>query len=391
LLYSNSGTTSLDGLYVINSISSDVNYNITSCEVWVRPLNYIFRSAKGHHPRGYGMVLPKGYYHLKSVSNLWFSHRKPLVNIQKRLYSGSPGSAFNKYDGAGLKGFISGFIDAEGSFGIQVGKYEINTVGWVVKLFFHIVIHKKDRVLLENIQKCLGVGKIYALRKDYIHYSISSKSDFKVLLNHLECYPLRTQKLADYEIFKQVFNMVLNKEHLTIEGIRRIIALKASFNLGLPEKLKLVFPDVIPVARPIVPVPLIIDASWLAGFVSGEGCFMAIVRKAKNYSAGYQISLSFAVVQHNRDELLLQKFIEFFGCGILYRKKEVFEYRVTKLSDFVEKILPFFDKYPILGIKSQDYLDFCKVVRLMQTQAHLSRPGVEEILTIKRGMNRGRS
>jgi NADH-ubiquinone oxidoreductase chain 2 len=30
LLYSNSGTTSLDGLYVINSISSDVNYNITS-------------------------------------------------------------------------------------------------------------------------------------------------------------------------------------------------------------------------------------------------------------------------------------------------------------------------------------------------------------------------
>jgi hypothetical protein len=48
----------------------------------------------------------------------------------------------------------------------------------------------------------------------------------------------------------------------------------------------------------------------------------------------------------------------------------------------------FFDKYPILGIKYQDYLDFCKVVRLMQTQAHLSLPGVEEILTIKRGMNR---
>jgi NADH-ubiquinone oxidoreductase chain 2 len=30
LLYANSGTTSLDGLYVINSISSDVNYNLTS-------------------------------------------------------------------------------------------------------------------------------------------------------------------------------------------------------------------------------------------------------------------------------------------------------------------------------------------------------------------------
>ena len=117
---------------------------------------------------------------------------------------------------------------------------------------------------------------------------------------------------------------------------------------------------------------------------------MIVMRKANNYSAGFQISLSFVVVQHDRDELLLQKFIEYFGCGILYRKKEVFEYRVTKLSDFVEKIIPFFDKYPILGIKSLDYQDFCKVVRLMQTQAHLSKKGVDEIISIKRGMNRGR-
>lgn len=199
-----------------------------------------------------------------------------------------------------------------------------------------------------------------------------------------------TQKFGDYEIFKQVYNLVLNKEHLTFEGLHKIIALKASFNLGLSEKLKLAFPDIIPVARPLVPTPLIKDGGWLAGFVSGEGSFMIVVRKANNYATGFQISLSFVVTQHNRDELLLQKFIEYFGCGILYRKKEVFEYRVTKLSDFVEKILPFFYKYPILGIKSLDYEDFCKVVRLMQTQVHLSKKGVNEILIIKRGMNRGR-
>ena len=118
---------------------------------------------------------------------------------------------------------------------------------------------------------------------------------------------------------------------------------------------------------------------------------MIVMRKANNYSAGFQISLSFVIVQHDRDELLLQKFIEYFGCGILYRKKEVFEYRVTKLSDFVEKILPFFEKYPILGIKSLDYQDFCKVIKLMQTQAHLSKTGVDEIRSIKNGMNRKRS
>ena len=97
----------------------------------MRPLNYIFRSAKGHHPRGYCTVLPakKGYYPLKSVSSLWFSNRLVFVDVQKRLYSGSPCQAFNQDHGAFFKGFISGFIDGEGSFGIQVSKYEKNSVG----------------------------------------------------------------------------------------------------------------------------------------------------------------------------------------------------------------------------------------------------------------------
>lgn len=113
---------------------------------------------------------------------------------------------------------------------------------------------------MEGVRERLGIGKIYALRKDYIHYSINNMSDLKVLIDHLECYPIMTQKFGDYEIFKQVYNLVLNKEHFTLEGLRKIIALKASFNLGLSEKLKLAFPDVIPIARPLVPSPFIIDA-----------------------------------------------------------------------------------------------------------------------------------
>ena len=94
----------------------------------MRPLNYIFRSAKGHHPRGNGTAnqpCPKVYYPLQSVSSLLFSNQ--VLNVQKRFYSAS-NLKLNK-DEAYFKSFISGFIDAEGSFGIQVSKYETNLVG----------------------------------------------------------------------------------------------------------------------------------------------------------------------------------------------------------------------------------------------------------------------
>jgi len=45
---------------------------------------------------------------------------------------------------------------------------------------------------------------------------------------------------------------IQRKEHLTQEGLIKILALKAAMNRGLSEKLKLAFPGVVPVNRPIV-------------------------------------------------------------------------------------------------------------------------------------------
>lgn len=74
-----------------------------------------------------------------------------------------------------------------------------------------------------------------------------------------------------------MFNLIQNKEHLTSEGLRQIIALKASLNLGLSEELKTVFPEVVAVARPKVPWTNFPGANWLAGFVTAEGFFFESV------------------------------------------------------------------------------------------------------------------
>ena len=63
-------------------------------------------------------------------------------------------------------------------------------------------------------------------------------------------YSLKTHKLADYLLFKEVFNLILSKQHLTIEGISKIVAIKASNNKGLSEELKGAFPNNVTILRP---------------------------------------------------------------------------------------------------------------------------------------------
>ena len=43
--------------------------------------------------------------------------------------------------------------------------------------------------------------------------------------------------------------------------------------------------------------------------------------------------------------------IVYFDCGNIYKRGEVMDFKVTKFYDITNKIIPFFQKYPILGVK----------------------------------------
>ena len=118
----------------------------------------------------------------------------------------------------------------------------------------------------------------------------------------MQNYPLITQKWADFILFKKVFFIIQNNEHLTVKGLKQIISIKASQNKGLSPKQKAEFPDVSPVARPIVKDPLIKDPFWLAGFTSAEGCFLVLVAKSNTTVIGRRVQLVFTLTQHSRDE-----------------------------------------------------------------------------------------
>jgi len=98
--------------------------------------------------------------------------------------------------------------------------------------------------LLKEIHAFFGVGDIY-LYKDSASYVVTSFKDIKeVIIPHFVKYPLVTQKLADFLIFSQILELVAQKQHLTLEGLNKIISLKSSLNKGLSADLIEAFPSI---------------------------------------------------------------------------------------------------------------------------------------------------
>ena len=83
-------------------------------------------------------------------------------------------------------------------------------------------------------------------------------------------------------------------------------------------------------------------------------------------------------------------FIKIFNCGYCHRRGNVIDFLVTKLEDIEAKIIPFFNKYNIRGVKSEDYSDWCIVAHMILEKMHFTKEDLDQIRRIKAGVNRGR-
>jgi len=289
--------------------------------------------------------------------------------------------------------FITGFCDAEACFTTNISNNPRYTLGWGVKIVFSIHLHSKDLENLNLIQRFFGVGSV-TLHGDSAMYQVTKLNDLAYIIEHFNNYPLKTQKYADFLLFKIAYDIVKNKEHLTEVGLRKLISIRASINKGLSEKLKIAFSNITPTTRPKVPktnlesnIPEI--KHWMAGFVSGEGCFFIKISKSKTHKLGMSVALNFFVTQNIRDAYLLESFVQVFGCGdfSIVEKSSIGTYTVRNFSHIIDKVIPFFEEYPILGTKAKDFEDFKETSILINSKAHLTKEGLDKIFFIKSRMN----
>lgn len=147
----------------------------------------------------------------------------------------------------------------------------------------------------------------------------------------------------------------------------------------------------------------------VGGLYYRRGLFLHYLQKSATKSGVSVITslspnLGGGLGQDVRDIKLMGCLVEYFGCGyvveyITPRTKFPIQrakagvsgicgaklYIVTRSSDIVEKIVPFYDKYLIRGSKSLDYLDFKEAVEIIKNKGHLDSngKGLTRVLEIK--------
>jgi hypothetical protein len=174
--------------------------------------------------------------------------------------------------------------------------------------------------LLYKIQSFFGgVGRVSIDTKEKsASFDVKRLEDIKnVIIPHFIKYPLRTTKLIDFTLWQQCVELMYKKEHLTESGLHKILSLKSVLNLGLSDKLKAAFPNVVRMERPLhfmSEVPM--EPNWVSGFTDGEGCFSVEIFKSKGSKLGYAVNLRFILTQHSRDHSLMKSFINYFNCPL---------------------------------------------------------------------------
>ena len=130
-------------------------------------------------------------------------------------------------------------------------------------------------------------------------------------------------------------------------------------------------------------------ASYISGFVDGEGCFCVSFQPSKRHRHGWEVRPSFSVSQNADRASLLYTIQEAWRCGHIRpdRSDKTLKFEVRNIRDLVEKVIPHFRTHPLLSAKQADVERFGRICELVKAGRHLELEGFYQIVELATGMN----
>jgi hypothetical protein len=133
-----------------------------------------------------------------------------------------------------------------------------------------------------------------------------------------------------------------------------------------------------------IPVAL---GNFLSGFALGEASLMIVCRRRGDYERKWKLSAAFNVSQ--KDRAPLELFRETLACGTMRKAGNGGWYwEVNDLRDISGRVVPFFDRFPLVGTKAQDFARFKDAVAIL-ARGRLTHADYVAVLTLRESMNDG--
>ena len=201
-------------------------------------IRYIIGDVKGIE-----LIINLIHNKLRTPKNLTFNKLIKFMNEKYNLsFKESILDKSNFLDNS----WFAGFVEVDGNFYVKIteskpkSETRLRSVSENISLRFRLDqrLHDKPTCLtmlpiMEEISKCFlcNLSEYNTLKSGQVlSISITSINKLKVIIGYFNVYSLLGIKYNDFIDWKKVYQMFINKEHLTLEGKQKIKLIKSNMN-----------------------------------------------------------------------------------------------------------------------------------------------------------------
>lgn len=133
--------------------------------------------------------------------------------------------------------WIIGFVDGEGCFHVSILRHPEMTTGYQVLPEFTVVQHERDKQILYALKAFFKCGVVRRNHGDRWCFRIRKLNCLESLCDFFERHPLKTKKNVDFRKFRRIIQCMKRREHLTTDGLVKII--KTAMTMNTAERKRL--------------------------------------------------------------------------------------------------------------------------------------------------------
>lgn len=147
-------------------------------------------------------------------------------------------SADNQQERPETAGWVVEFIDGEGCFSVSIVRNKTSSIGWQVMPEFVATQGERSLDALKKLQELFDCGNIFINRRydnhteNLFRFCIRSLKDLnEKVIPFFRSHPLQTSKHQDFECFARIMDLIKERKHLSLEGVRQIAEIAGQMNV----------------------------------------------------------------------------------------------------------------------------------------------------------------